>query len=117
MPEAERDPAALTADHGRLFPLALAGIAGFSDAFGYLRLHGLLTAHVTGNLAFMAVGLARGSLSIIMKFLALPLFMLGVSLATIIITRIDERRFSPLAFALLLETALLGCCTVAGALL
>ncbi|MBW4023902.1 MAG: DUF1275 domain-containing protein [Proteobacteria bacterium] len=114
MPETEPDPAAPTADHGRLFPLSLAGIAGFSDAFGYLRLHGLLTAHITGNLAFMAVGLAQGSPRIIMKFLALPLFMVGVGLATIIMTRVSDRRFSPLGFALLLEAALLGCCLLVG---
>jgi uncharacterized membrane protein YoaK (UPF0700 family) len=102
------------ADHGLLFPIALAATAGFADAFGYLTLHGLLTAHVTGNLAFMAVGLARGNPHIIMKFLALPLFMAGVSLATVFITWIGPRSRFTLAWCLLLEAVLLLLCLLAG---
>jgi uncharacterized membrane protein YoaK (UPF0700 family) len=105
------------ADHGLLFPIALAATAGFADAFGYLTLHGLLTAHVTGNLAFMAVGLARGNPHIIMKFLALPLFMAGVSLATVFITWIGPRSRFTLAWCLLLEAVLLLLCLLAGAAL
>jgi uncharacterized membrane protein YoaK (UPF0700 family) len=104
-------------DHGLLFPIALAATAGFSDAFGYLKLHGLLTAHVTGNLAFMAVGLARGNPHIIMKFLALPLFMAGVSLATVFITWAGRRSRFTLAWSLLLEACLLLLCLLAGATL
>jgi uncharacterized membrane protein YoaK (UPF0700 family) len=102
------------ADRDLVFPLALAVTAGFADAFGYLRLHGLLTAHVTGNLAFMAVGLAQGTPHIIMKFLALPLFMVGVSLATIIITWMGRHGRHALAWSLLLEAALFLCCLLAG---
>jgi uncharacterized membrane protein YoaK (UPF0700 family) len=101
-------------DRGHLFPLCLALTAGFADAFGFLRLHGLLTAHVTGNLAFMAVGIAQGSPRIIMKFLALPLFMLGVGLATVFITKVSRHRGLALAWSLLLEAALLGFCILAG---
>jgi uncharacterized membrane protein YoaK (UPF0700 family) len=104
-------------DPGRAFPLGLALTAGFADAFGYLTLHGLLTAHVTGNLAFMAVGLAQGSPRVIMKFLALPIFMLGVGLATIVITKVGHGRTPALALSLLLEAALFGLCILAGALL
>ena len=110
-------PDAPDVEDERLLPLALGATAGFADAFGYLTLHGLLTAHITGNLAFMAVGLAQGNPRIIMKFLALPLFMAGVSLATLIITRVDGRRRSPLAIALLFEALLIGGCLLAGALL
>jgi uncharacterized membrane protein YoaK (UPF0700 family) len=102
------------AAQGRLLPLSLAVTAGFSDAFGYLTLHGLLTAHVTGNLAFMAVGLAQGSPHIIMKFLALPLFMLGVGLATILISLIDRRSRLTLAWCLLAEAALFLLCLLVG---
>jgi uncharacterized membrane protein YoaK (UPF0700 family) len=105
------------AEQDRLFPLGLALTAGFADAFGYLGLHGLLTAHVTGNLAFMAVGIAQGSPHIIMKFLALPLFMIGVSLATLFITWISRHRALALAFSLILEAVLFGLCILAGSLL
>jgi uncharacterized membrane protein YoaK (UPF0700 family) len=105
------------AEHGPLFPLCLALTAGFADAFGYLGLHGLLTAHVTGNLAFMAVGIAQGSPHIIMKFLALPLFMIGVGLATLFITWVSQHRTLALAFSLILEAVLFALCILAGSLL
>jgi uncharacterized membrane protein YoaK (UPF0700 family) len=118
MPEGASSPPEGTAlDHRRIFPLALAVTAGFADAFGYIRLHGLLTAHVTGNLAFMAVGLARGSPHIIMKFLALPLFMVGVGFATVIITWIGRHSRLALAWSLLLETGLFTLCLLASAVL
>jgi uncharacterized membrane protein YoaK (UPF0700 family) len=115
MPEGAADPAVpAAAEQGLLFPIALAGTAGFADAFGYLKLHGLLTAHVTGNLAFMAVGLARGDPHVIMKFLALPLFMVGVGLATVFITWIDRGRHRTLVWSLLVEAALFLLCLLAG---
>ena len=101
-------------EHDPLFPLGLALTAGFADAFGYLELHGLLTAHVTGNLAFMAVGLAQGSPHVIMKFLALPLFMAGVSLATIVITWMGRHSGRTLVWTLLMEAGLFLLCLVAG---
>jgi uncharacterized membrane protein YoaK (UPF0700 family) len=106
-----RDPAA---DHGHLFALSLAVTAGFADAFGFITLHGLLTAHVTGNLAFMAVGLAEGSPHVIMKILALPLFMLGVGAATAFVSRIGRHSRQTLAWPLALEAGLFLLCLAAG---
>ena len=108
VPEAER---------GRLFPIALALTAGFTDAFGYLKLHGLLTAHVTGNLAFMAVGLAQGNPHVIMKFLALPFFMVAVGLATGVISWIGHLSRRMLVWSLLLEAGLFLVCLLAGSVL
>jgi uncharacterized membrane protein YoaK (UPF0700 family) len=62
----------------------------------------------------MAVGLARGNPHVIMKFLALPLFMVGVGLATVFITWMDRRNRHTLAWSLLLEAALLLLCMLAG---
>ena len=115
MPEERATPpdeAAATSEH--LFLFSLAATAGFADAFGYLKLHGLLTAHITGNLVFMTVGLAQGSPHIVMEFLALPLFMVGVSLGTIAITWLGRHTRLPLVWSLLLEAALLVLCLVAG---
>ncbi|WP_419759451.1 YoaK family protein [Acidisoma sp.] len=109
------DEAAATSEH--LFPYSLAATAGFADAFGYLKLHGLLTAHITGNLAFMAVGLAQGSPHILMKFLALPLFMAGVSLGTIIVTGLGRHSRLSLVWSLLMEAGLLLLCLFAGSVL
>lgn len=94
--------------HERRFSMLLALTAGFADAFSYLTLHGLLVAHVTGNLAFMAVGIARGDPHVLLKFLALPIFIVGVGIASFLIAgrewytdgrRADKR----LAWALVLE--------------
>ncbi len=104
------DPAA---GHEHHFALSLAATAGFADAFGYFTLHGLLTAHVTGNLAFMAVGLAEGRPHVIMKILALPLFMLGVGTATVFISWVWRRR-QTLAWPLAVEAGLFLLCLAAG---
>lgn len=99
------------AAHGRRLSLALATTAGFSDAFGYLRLHGILTSHVTGNLAFMAIGIARGNPHILMKFLAVPIFVLWVACASFVITRRGPELFAALRAGILLEIGFLcaGC--------
>ncbi|GAB0116615.1 YoaK family protein [Acidisoma sp. 7E03] len=69
----------------RQLSVMLAVTAGFADAFAFLTLHGLLVAHVTGNLAFMAVGIARGNPHVLLKFCALPIFVTGVMAATLMI--------------------------------
>jgi uncharacterized membrane protein YoaK (UPF0700 family) len=109
-----QDPAA---GHGLRFALSLAVTAGFADAFGYFTLHGLLTAHVTGNLAFMAVGLAEGRPHVIMKILALPLFMLGVGAATAFISWVGRHSRQTLAWPLALEAGLFLLGLAAGAAL
>lgn len=95
--------------------LGLAITAGFADAFGYLRLKGLLTSHVTGNLAFMAVGIARGDPHILMKFLAVPIFVLWVGLASLAIGGRGRAPQAALARGLALEILFL--CLASAALL
>jgi len=99
---------ALVERHGRGLRLGLAVCAGFADTFGYIRLHGLLTAHVTGNLAFMAAGIARGNPHILMKFLALPIFILWVGIAAVVIGRIGRGARGGLLWGLGFEIVLLG---------
>ncbi len=108
MAETPAKPADLwLAAYGRRLSLALATTAGFSDAFGYLRLHGILTSHVTGNLAFMAIGIARGDPHILMKFLAVPIFVFWVTCASFVITRRGPEFFSALKAGILLEIGFL----------
>jgi uncharacterized membrane protein YoaK (UPF0700 family) len=56
---------------------------GFVDAAGFLGLHGLFTAHVTGNFVTIGAALVQGSQGIIGKILALPEFIGVIALARI----------------------------------
>ncbi len=54
---------------------------GFVDTAGFLGLHGLFTAHVTGNFVTLGAALVLGSHGIISKILALPVFIVVIALA------------------------------------
>jgi uncharacterized membrane protein YoaK (UPF0700 family) len=64
-----------------LAAVLLAFNGGFVDAAGYLGLHGLFVAHVTGNFVTLGAALVNGSQGIIGKILALPEFVLVIALA------------------------------------
>lgn len=59
-------------------PLILSFNAGYVDTAGFLSLHGLFTAHVTGNFVMIGDALAHGSAGIIGKLMALPVFCLTI---------------------------------------
>ncbi len=86
-------------------------LAGYVDTAGFLALHGLFTAHVTGNFVTMGAALTHGSSGALAKLLALPVFCLIVALM-----RLFDRALSPrgrwgLRHQLVLQLALLclGC--------
>ena len=56
---------------------------GYIDTAGFLALHGLFTAHVTGNFVTLGASLVLGTTGVVAKLLALPVFCL-----VIIVTRI-----------------------------
>lgn len=64
--------------------LELAAIAGFVDAVGYLTLHHVFTAHMTGNASKLGVALAHGKLADAapLAFVAV-LFVLAIAVGTI----------------------------------
>jgi uncharacterized membrane protein YoaK (UPF0700 family) len=91
--------------------VALAGVAGFVDAVGYLTLAHLFTAHMTGNTSKLGVAIAHGNLHAAAPLaLAPPLFALGVALGTLLV---DAGR--PTA-PLLLQATLVLCFMVVGGL-
>jgi uncharacterized membrane protein YoaK (UPF0700 family) len=89
---------------------------GFIDTAGFLGLHGLFSAHVTGNFVTLGAALVFGTHGIIGKLLALPEFILVVALMRLAANALQPRR--PVALrALLVATAsllfaffLLGVC-------
>jgi uncharacterized membrane protein YoaK (UPF0700 family) len=66
---------------GETLPLLLSLNAGYVDTAGFIALHGLFTAHVTGNFVTLGYALAHGAGGIWAKLAALPVFCLGVLLA------------------------------------
>lgn len=52
--------------------------AGFVDTIGFLVLHGLFTAHVTGNFVTLGASLVLGTSGALAKILALPVFCVVV---------------------------------------
>jgi uncharacterized membrane protein YoaK (UPF0700 family) len=59
----------------------LAFNGGCVDAAGFLGLHGLFTAHITGNLATLCAAIVLGSKGYLGKILALPEFVAVLALA------------------------------------
>ena len=97
-----------------VFPIGLGFVAGFIDLFGFLQWHGLLTAHVTGNLVFFAYDLTLGDRQLVMKLAALPLFAVGVAGATLFIDWLNARGRVPFVPAMLVQAGALGTCMLAG---
>jgi uncharacterized membrane protein YoaK (UPF0700 family) len=96
----------------------LSVIAGSSDTIGYLGLHGLFTAQITGNLVILAAHITTGNPAISALLLALPVFML-VLLATSVLTTVLQHRHIPtlqplLALQLLLLIGFEVLCATAG---
>jgi uncharacterized membrane protein YoaK (UPF0700 family) len=70
---------AMTRDSFRTWlPLVLSFNAGYVDTAGFLALHGLFTAHVTGNFVTLAASLVQGTTGALAKLLALPVFCIVV---------------------------------------
>src|ERR1700740_934371 len=72
-------------------PALLSLNAGYVDTAGFLALHGLFTAHVTGNFVTIGAALTVGTSGVVTKLLALPTFCVVVVLARLLRYRLTER--------------------------
>lgn len=92
-------------------PAALAALlsfnGGYVDTAGFLGLHGLFTAHVTGNFVTLAAALVEGSHGIIGKLIALPEFILVVALARLAGTGLRRAGAPVLPILMSVKTVLL----------
>jgi uncharacterized membrane protein YoaK (UPF0700 family) len=100
-----------------VFPIGLGFVAGFIDVFGFMALFGLLAAHVTGNLVFLAVDIARGQYDVAMKLASLPIFAASVAASAWLIGAITARGRHPFMPVILIQAAVVGLCLVAGLVL
>jgi len=65
-------------------PTLLSFAAGYTDTAGFLAMHGLFTAHVTGNFVTIGAALVMGATGIATKLLALPTFCAAVILVRLL---------------------------------
>lgn len=88
--------------------------AGFVDTIGFLVLHGLFTAHVTGNFVTLGASLVLGTSGAIAKILALPVFCVVVLFTRLARYRLMQhglpvlRTFLYLMLILLMVSAMLA---------
>ncbi|NTC82504.1 MULTISPECIES: YoaK family protein [Rhizobium/Agrobacterium group] len=89
---------------------------GYVDTAGFLAMHGLFTAHVTGNFVTFGAALAQGSSGALTKLLALPVFCSVVVLSQIASIRLLRSGKPVLSMMLITKTLLLviGACLAIG---
>jgi uncharacterized membrane protein YoaK (UPF0700 family) len=96
----------------RISPMWIAALlsfnGGFVDAAGYLGLHGLFVAHVTGNFVTLGAALVQGGHGIIGKILALPEFVGVIALARLAGSVLRAGGVAPLRPMLAMKVALLA---------
>ncbi len=63
----------------------MAAIAGFSDVFGFITLHEIFTAHITGNLVIAISYALYHTPGILPRIVAIPIFILAAFIVTTII--------------------------------
>ncbi len=88
-------------------PTLLSINGGYVDTAGFLALHGLFTAHVTGNFVTLGASLALGTSGALAKLLALPVFCVVVILARLIGGDLSRRKLPTLRIILTLKLLLL----------
>jgi uncharacterized membrane protein YoaK (UPF0700 family) len=88
-------------------PTLLSFNAGYVDTAGFLAMHGLFTAHVTGNFVTFGAALAEGTSGALVKLAALPVFCCVVILARCLGLCLVERGKGAFVIMLGLKCALL----------
>ncbi|MGD9768133.1 MAG: YoaK family protein [Pseudolabrys sp.] len=98
----------------RIIPFALSVTAGFVDGLIFLALFGLYVAQATGSFVTIGAHWSQPEPGVLVKVLAIPVFLLGGVVATVIVATMRRRR--ALLLTLAIEEALLAVLLVAGVL-
>ncbi|SRR5258706_4404739 len=94
-------------EHNPSLSLLLSLNAGYIDTIGFLALHGLFTAHVTGNFVTLGASLALGVSGLVAKLLALPVFCITVIATRFFALRRAEMNLPGFRILLVIEVLLL----------
>lgn len=88
-------------------PPLLSFTAGFVDACTVLALYGLFVAQVTGSFVLAAVAFVTSEQGVVIKVLAIPVFLLAAVVTTVVAVTAERRGRSALAWTLGLECLVL----------
>ena len=89
-------------------PVLLSLNAGYLDTAGFLALHGLFTAHVTGNFVTLGAAVVQGSSGVVAKLLALPVFCVVIVVMRLVAHRLEPRGVNVLRTMLSVKVVLLA---------
>lgn len=104
-----RVPAARTiaAPAAIILPAILSVVAGSADVITFLGLGGLLSAHITGNMAILAAHIVSGVGSTVAPLLSVPTFIVALCIARALAEMLRRHAVAALGPLLLLQAALL----------
>ena len=91
----------------RLLPIALCFVAGYIDACAFIALFGTFVAQITGTYIIAGATLVTHEPGVLTKVLAIPVFMAGAAIATLIARTAPGAHPLQLVTSLLLEFVLL----------
>lgn len=86
---------------------SLSFLAGYVDTLGFIALHGLFTAHVTGNFVLLGREIVAPGNDVLLKLLAFPAFVAGVVAVRALVRHCQGRGSEALRPAHLLQAALM----------
>ena len=86
---------------------SLSFLAGYVDTLGFVALHGLFTAHVTGNFVLLGRELVAPGNDVLLKLLAFPAFVAGVVAVRALVRRRQRAGDEALRSSHLLQAALM----------
>jgi uncharacterized membrane protein YoaK (UPF0700 family) len=96
-----------TVSEPRLLPVGLAFTAAFVDTLGFIALFSFFTAHVTGNFVVLGSELSQPKHGVVVKLLALPMFMIAVAAVRLYGNALERRKRSAATPLLILEAIFL----------
>ena len=97
--------------------LFLTLLAGFCDSATFVHMHGIFSAHVTGNFVVFAAALSQGaSPEDYLKLITFPVFVVAVIAGTVIYLAGEKRRAANLSGLTLILWLMTGLLVLSGAL-